>query len=115
MQTLMIFWSSWRLEIVVSERQQSPTAGRHWITDFDGKKPNLTKNSKSDLEHLLGAQPSSRVGSAATPFPLLAFLGAIRKSTMRFTRIHWLNPKAELGSEKEQEILDLGAWGQEQN
>ena len=24
MQTLMIFWSSWRLEMVVSERQQSP-------------------------------------------------------------------------------------------
>jgi hypothetical protein len=25
--------------------------------------------------------------------PLLDFLGAIRKSTERFTRIHWLNPR----------------------
>ena len=25
MQTLMIFWSSWRLEMIVSERQQTPT------------------------------------------------------------------------------------------
>ena len=25
MQTLMIFWSSWRLEMIISERQQDPT------------------------------------------------------------------------------------------
>src|SRR6185503_6780741 len=78
---------------VFSYGRASPNAGRHWITDFDGKKPCLTKDSKSDLEHLLDSQPSSRVGSAAAPFPLLDFLGAIRKSTDRFTRIHWLNSR----------------------
>ena len=55
---------------------------------------------------MLGVQPSSRVGSAATPLPLLDFLGAIRKSTGRFTRMQWLNPKG-FGSEEEQGVLDL--------
>jgi len=73
---------------VFSYGQASPSAGRHWITDIDGKKPCLTTNSKSDLEHLLDSQPSSWVGSAAAPFPLLDFFGAIWKSTERFMRIH---------------------------
>ena len=38
---------------VFSYGRASPSAGRHWITDSDGKKPCLTKDSKSDLEHLL--------------------------------------------------------------
>ena len=37
-------------------------------------------------------QPSSRVGSVAAPFALVAFLGAIRKSTDRFTRMNWRKP-----------------------
>ena len=38
---------------VFSYGRASPSAGRHWITNSDGKKPCLTKDSKSDLEHLL--------------------------------------------------------------
>ena len=38
---------------VFSYGRASPSAGRHWITDSDGKKPCLTKDSKSDLEHLI--------------------------------------------------------------
>ena len=51
-----------------------PKAGRHWITDLGTKRPCDTKESKSDWEHLLVFQPSSQVGSTATPFPLVAFL-----------------------------------------
>jgi len=76
------------------------------MMDFSGKRPFETRVSKSESEHLLGTHPSSRVGSAATPLPLLDFLAAIRKSTGRFTRIQWLNPKG-FGSEGEQGILDL--------
>jgi len=77
---------------VFSYERVSPNTGRHWITDSEAKKPCFTKDSKSDLEHLLGSQPSSRVGSAAVPFLLVVLLGAIRKSTDRFTRINWRKP-----------------------
>jgi len=81
--------------------------------DFDGKKPCLTRDSKSDFEHLLGSLPSLRVGSAATPLPLLDFLGAIRKFMGRFTRIQWLNHHG-FESKREQGILDLEVRSKEQ-
>jgi hypothetical protein len=49
------------------------------------KRPAETRVSRSDFEHLLGSHPSSRDGSAATPFPLLDFFEAIQKSTEHFT------------------------------
>ena len=79
------------------------------MTDLSSKRPVETRVSRSFSEDLLAIQPSSRVGSAAAPFPLLAFLGAIWKSTEHFTCIQWLNSRSGLGSEKEQEDLDLGA------
>jgi hypothetical protein len=75
---------------------------------FGWCKPTKTRASKSELEHLFGTHPLSRVGSVATFFPLLDFLGAIRKSTGRFTRIQWLNPIQGIGSKRGQgEGLDL--------
>ena len=72
-------------------------AGRHWITDFAGNKPAETRACKSESEHLLGTNPSSRVGCASTPVSLLDFLGAIRKFTGRFTQMQWLNPNQGIG------------------
>ena len=85
---------------VFSYGRSSPKAGRHWMTDFSSKRLAETKVSRLDSEHLLATHPSSRVGSAATPLPLLDFFVAIRKSTERFTRIHWLNPKGICKQEK---------------
>jgi len=70
------------------------------MMDFFGKRLAETKVSRSDSEHLLATHPSSRVGSAATPLALFDFFGAIRKSTERFTRIHWLNSKGIWEQEK---------------
>ena len=78
---------------VFSYGRSSPKVGCHWMTDFSSRRPAETKDPRSDSEHLLPIHPDSRVDSAAAPLPLLDFLGAIRKSTERFTRIHWLNPR----------------------
>ena len=78
------------------------------------QKTTETKVYRSDLERLLLFHPFSWAGSAATPFPLLDFLGAIRKSTERFTCIHWGKPRSGVGKQGEARILDLGAWGWEQ-
>ena len=76
------------------------------MTDFSGKRPAETRVSRSDSEHLLGTHPSSQVGSAAMPFPLLDFLGAIRKFTGCFTHIQWLNPNG-FGSKREQGFSEI--------
>ena len=72
------------------------------MTDFAGNRPSETRVSKSEIEHLLGTHPSSRVGSVSTAFPLLDFFGAIRKFTDRFTHMQWLNPNQGFGSKREQ-------------
>ena len=74
------------------------------MMDLCTKRPAETKVSRSDSEHLLPIHRDSRVGSAATPLPLLDFFGAIRKSTERFTRIHWLNPKEDWEARGSKEI-----------
>ena len=65
------------------------TQGRTPLDDgFSSKRLAETRVSRSDSEHLLEIHPSSRVGSTTTPFPLVDFFGAIRKSTKRLTRIN---------------------------
>ena len=82
--------------------------GCHWIIDLGTKRPCETKVSRSDWEHLLVLQPSSWVGSVAAPFPLFTFLGAIRKLTDCFMRIHWRKPYGKNGEQREARTLDLG-------
>ena len=79
------------------------------MTDLCAKRPAETKVSRLDSEHLLETHPSSWVGSAATPLPLLDFLGShskIHRSLHAHTMAKILR---ELGSRGKQGSSDLEA------
>ena len=77
--------------------------------DFSSKRPAETKVSKSNSEHLLAIHPSSRVGSAAAPLPLLDFLGG-HSEIYRVLHTHTLTKKLkeDLGAREE---LEVYIWG----
>ena len=59
---------------VFSYGRSSPKAGRHWMTDFFGKRPTETRVSRSDSEHLLATHPSSRVWFRSYTLALAQFV-----------------------------------------
>ena len=88
---------------VFSYGRASPNAGRHWTTDSDGKKPCWTKDSKSDLEHLV---PSLLHGLAlqlhSSPWSLSwGPSGNLRIASRAYTGG---NPRAIAGSKGKQEL-----------
>ena len=94
---------------VFSYGQSSPKAGRHWMTDFYGKRPAETKVSRSDSEHLLATHPSSWVGSAATPLPLLDFFGGHPEINRALHKLTQTKTLSGFGKQGRARSLDLGA------
>ena len=79
------------------------------MMDFGGRRPAEAKDPRLDSEHLLAIHPSSRVGSAATPFRFARFLGS-HSEIYRTLHAHTLmETLREVGKQGGARTLDLGA------
>ena len=78
MQTLMIFWSSWRLEMIISERQQDPPSRPLLIPSKVGQIRLLIRKSLWLVPYLschsLKQRDSSIILNKSVSIPLLNYL-----------------------------------------